>query len=98
MSSSLVFSEVGCGQPDSANVASHQARNIADTRADIRSLPCWRRLLMLSFTILLCNHQLLAQPQPKETTASVGTVSAVRKSVEKTQDLVGRVEAINRVV
>jgi hypothetical protein len=53
---------------------------------------------MLSFTILLCNHQLLAQPQPKETTASVGTVSAVRKSVEKTQDLVGRVEAINRVV
>jgi membrane fusion protein (multidrug efflux system) len=54
-------------------------------------------LLTLSAIILLCDHQLLAQTQPKETAARVNTVYAERKPIEKTHDFVGRVEAINRV-
>jgi len=68
-----------------------------EPRAGNRRTFGWPSLLTLSAIVLLSDHQLLAQTQPKETAAHVSTVNAERKPIEKTHDFVGRVEAINRV-
>ena len=70
---------------------------VDDELAKCRNSIGWLCLLTLLAIIVLCDQNLSAQTQPKESAPHVSTVNAARKPIAKTHDFVGRVEAINRV-